>query len=34
LRSLAATNIARRDNFIESVRNAESLATRGFETAI
>lgn len=34
LRSFAATNIARRDNFIESVRNAESLATRGFETAI
>ena len=34
VRSLAATNIARRDNFIESVRHAESLANLGFETAI
>lgn len=33
LRRLAAANIARRDNFAESVRIAESAATDGFELA-
>ena len=34
VRELAATNIARRDNFSESVRNAERLSqTQGFELA-